>query len=178
MILGQHGEPPVGLGAGVGDQAIGDLRLQHEVHVAQLRAVFEQQRHQRAGDVVRQVSNHPPATPRRRQHVVPAHAQRIGLARARRRQTAPQRGRQVAIDLNGDDGGRFGNQSFGQRSGAGADFHHVIGGAQSQGRDDALDGRRVGKEMLTEAFARAGGDRSIGVSRRCRFRHPRSRRRC
>ena len=152
-----HGQAPVGLAAGRRDDAIDDLLLQHEMHVGDGGARFEQVKEQRRRDVVRQVA----ADAKRRSAAVQGgevDVEHVGLVDdefAGPCRALPQQPGEVAVDLDDLEALAALEEGQGQRAAPRADLDDAFAGLRVDRRDDSREDARVMQEMLAEALARA-----------------------
>src|SRR5690606_19831169 len=149
--------------------------LQHEQHVADAPALFEQVEDQRRGNVVGQVADDAHLAGRAVDGGE-VELEDVGLVQheaAVAGEAHAQGGREIAVQFDGGEAGVGAQQRPGEGALAGADFHQAFAAARRDGADDAVDDAVVVQEVLAETLARPV--RGVVHQRASRQRRPISR---
>src|SRR5690606_4610993 len=145
---------PIAAAGGRG-QALDDLLLQHEMHVADQVGMIEQVENQRRGDVVGQVADDAQAVCI---FAEPGEIEfeRISLVQVKVRQAAEfalQDRYQVKVKFNDIQPRAAVQQTLGQGTLARTDFHQMLAGTRINAPQDAMNHARIMQKILAKALA-------------------------
>src|SRR5262249_13292577 len=151
-ILEHHGQAAVLRPGRLGDHAIDNLPLKHEVEILAAACEGGGMEQEGRGHVVGQVAHHPQGRWKRgevkAQGVPLVHAQPLpGM-------TLPESLAQIPVDLDHVQVIEPSEQREGQRSEAGSDLDDVIVCAEADGCYDSLDVSRIDEKMLADPLPR------------------------
>ena len=154
-MAAQHdAEPAVRFAARFGRHALHHFFLQHEIHVADAVAAFDQVKQQRRRDVVGQVADDAQGIAERTE----VELQRVGFVNAHvvsTREAMAQGARQVAVEFHAMQMPGFPRERFGDGARAGTDLDDRVAGLRIDRLHDGVDNAGVGEEVLPEALAGA-----------------------
>ena len=153
--LQHHAQSPVVLAAGYRRHPVDDLLLQHDVLVDDMVDRLEQMKEDRRRDVVGQIADDakPPRAclPGRQGDEIDA--QHVGLDHLEPGRAA-QAGREVAVELDDDQGARAFEEGPRDRAQARSDLDDRLAGLRRHRPHDRIDDRRVGEKVLAETLSR------------------------
>ena len=160
--LDQDRDGAVGLRAGLGEEAVGDLALHHHAPRLEIgREAIEALDDERRGDVVRQVRDE--LVGRRLER---ASVERERVAPVKRRPRDPAQVRlERAVDLDGVDVCDAVGEEAGQDAEARADLEHDVGGVELGETPDHAEDVLVDEEVLAERLLRDDGHRPKAARR-------------